>query len=233
MRGNDGLLVLLLLLALSGGSQAAAPPRRLPAGKRNPGFDVYEEPSDAELMKPPEEPSDDDLLWSRYVGDTSHAHPAHVDDRGPVVRKLSRFERWALAPYFIPEDLEPDLYLGKASPRLLEQLRVALRSPSLTEAEALAFGRRLGIVAATRADGICFPTVPPLYSRWWLGALGHELAHHAQYRMGATPEQALDAMREHGYQNSPIEVQARHVQRQVLRGLTTRARNFYREKGEL
>lgn len=243
MRGNDALLVVLLLLALSSSSNAAAPPRRLPAGKgkRNPGFDVYVEPSEESLLREPEEPSPDDLLWAQYVGDDRHAHPRPVDDKGPVRRKLSRFERWALGPYFpVAEDLEVDLVNGALD---LPELRARMAELAKTQPElvrkALEEFKQMHAVTLAHPginDGkpqIYFPRLAPLYNRWWLAILSHEVTHVAQARMGLTPAQSLQSMLEHGYRNSPVEKQARWKQREVLRGLTMRARNFYREKGEI
>ena len=247
MRGRDlGWLLLLVVFASSKPARAARAPSSRSLPPLPPDVDVYEEPSDRELLEPPETPSADDLLWARYVGDKGHAHPLPNEDRKSVTRKLSRFERWALAPYFpVAEDLEVTLNHGDLLaliPGARERLEQARKqNPELVQKALDAYKRfqkggpgdvqaLTAVNPATGKGEIFVPRVVPLYTRWWLSVLGHELAHVSQYRMGMTPPQILEALTRHGYVDSPIEVQARVVQRQVLRGLTMRARNYYRGK---
>ena len=85
------------------------------------------------------------------------------------------------------------------------------------------------ILAKTDDKGeIWFPNAPrPLWQRGWLAILAHEVAHRAQLRMGMTEAEGIAAIHQRGYVDSPIELQARWMQRRVLRGLAERARAFY------
>lgn len=250
MRGRElGWLLLLLAFAASKPSRAArrAPSSPQPFPTLPPDIDVYVEPTTRELLEPPEEPSNDDLLWARYIGDKGHAHPEPHDDTKAVSRKLSRFERWALAPYFpVAEDLQVTLNHGdllQLIPGARERLEQARKlDPQMVDRALEAYKRfqkggpgdvqaLTAINPATSKVEVFIPRLQPLYTRWWLGVLGHELAHVSQYRMGMTAPQILEALARHGYSDSPIEQQARVVQRQVLRGLTMRARNYFRSKG--
>lgn len=239
MQGRElGWLLLLFAFAASKPSRAARAPSSAPFPPLPPDIDVYVEPTDRELLEPPEDPSNDDLLWARYIGDTSHAHPLHTEDNRPVARKLSRFERWALAPYFpVDEDLDVTLNHGdmlELIPGARQRLEQAMKADPAKVRKALADFK--GVQALTLKNPISgkveiyVPRLSPLYTRWWLSVLGHELAHVSQIRMGMTAPQTWDALLTHGYLESPIEQQARHVQRIVLRGLTMRARNYYRGK---
>jgi hypothetical protein len=198
-------------------SARRAPPQLQPSQLKIPGLDVYTEPTDQQLSRPTNDDTADDRLWAMYAVDSKRVGPKPTDaELLPVaeVRKLSEFERWALEPYF------PQLGF------LLETVvHNGLNPPWLGAPEPDTYAitdenREIWVLHKPRG----------LWTRWWLSLLAHELSHVRQMQMGMTREQVQTARRDHGYANSPIEVQARAVQRRVLRGLTYRSREFYRSR---
>jgi hypothetical protein len=174
-----------------------------------------------DLLNPPPR-SEIDEIWERYATDPKRPGPiimaAELAPAEPVDRYLSEFERWALRPYFpVAADLDTKIHNGKA--------------PAFMPA-GIEMPKELWAATAHWPPGakpeIWFPNgVRSLWKYWWLGVLAHELTHVSQIRIGSTPGQALDALLTYGYQDSPIERQARWMQRRVLNGLEARARAFY------
>lgn len=216
----------LLLWLWSKQSKAPASSASSPAAPAAPSIPLA---SEAELLQPPEEPSAADLLWARYASDPKRGGPRLRRDTAPTSRKLTAFEKWALKPYFpVAADLSITIHNGKnpraAKPSEQPVLDKAIAdTPGLWALTLLAPGKK--------APEIYLPNkVRPLGERWWLGVLAHELAHVAQIRMGMTAAQTQDSIAKHGYQRSPIEVQARHFQAKAHRDLYERARQFYAPK---
>jgi hypothetical protein len=230
-------LGLLLLLGRSSSSTTRAPapwkyPTSIPelpsspsSGKLDkiPGVQVYVEPSEAELTTPPDRESSDDALWRMYAIDSKRAGPkpteAEWDPKQPHTRKMTAFERWALEPYFQGMDyiFESVVHNGLEP---LEATAAGIVLPKATVAFTHPVSREIYVLHG----------VKPLWQRWWLALLAHELVHVHQMKMGMTLKEALIAILDHGYVDSPIEVMARHTQRRVLRGLTMRARSYYRNE---
>lgn len=211
-----GWLALLWIMSRAGRSSAAssAPAAAASTWPKTP-LPPYVDPTDAELMTLPNLASAEELRWARYARDPDRPGPRLEIDAGPVTRKLNAFELWALGPYFpVEEDLKAhSIHLGKW--------------PPWVPRDAMPAGGVLGGITDPNTGDVWFPEVRELWSRYWLAVLAHELTHAAQMRMGMTRDQIIQALREHGYVQSPIEVQARAFQRRVLRGLAERARAFY------
>lgn len=235
-KGSDQILWLLLLLAFSSkrgasSSSSSSSPRRSPGSSLPPEFRDKLDPSsletlehDLDLFKEPESPGPDDMLWAQYAGDARRGGATlstlDLDTSTPITRKLTRFELWALAPYFpVDQDLDVMIHNGRnppapahVDPKLWAELQPGI----------------IGWTSPVKPHDIWFPnSVRPLWSRWWLAVLAHELSHRSQIRMGMEPVDAVEAVRKHGYINSPIERQARWLQRKVLDDLPARARRFY------
>lgn len=183
---------------------------------------------DADLFQEPKRPSVEDLLWLRYLNDPRRFGPrltpaeASEDTAAPSTRKLTALERWALEPFFpVASDLDRTIHLG-------------LWPPWLPSADKLGLppGTKLGGITDPETGDVWFPERHQLWQRFWLSILAHELTHGAQIRIGATRQQAADALRTHGYVDSPLEVQARWMQRRVLDGLAQQARDFYARQVE-
>lgn len=195
-------------------------PERIPSGLPLPldhGFtllELLEEKPDSQLER----------QWRSYAQDADRPGPRAAGDGRRGKRKLNSFERWALEPYFIDEDLNAaTIYNGVLPPAVpAEALRTQGIDPdNIKQSQAplaLTFGQR-GKVS------VWFPVFQPrMWHRFWLGVLAHELAHGAQARMGGLkPNELAEMIKRHGYENTPTEVQARWVQGGVLRGLDKRA----------
>ncbi len=211
-----GWLALLWLVSRATRASAASS-APAPAASTWPRVPIppYVEPTDKELMTEPNLASAEELRWARYARDPDRPGPALENDAGPVTRKLTAFEIWALQPYFpVEQDLTShQIHQGQW--------------PPWVPADARPLGGVIGGITDPDTGDVWFPLVRPLWSRGWLAVLGHELTHGAQLRMGATKQQIIDSLRQHGYVQSPMEVQAREFQRRVLRGLAERARAFY------
>ena len=173
------------------------------------------------LLNPPELPDEHALLWNRFVVDPNRPGPRAKIDEAPVARALSDFEHWALAPYFIRQDLDNvTLYNGKAPPQVPRELLDKVPET-------------MWAMTFTKPGGPAVIWLPKFHSimhdRWWVGLLAHELSHGAQGRMGGvTPQQALELFKKYGYEKMPMEIQARWLQGMVLQKLDQRAEAFYR-----
>lgn len=214
-----GAGLLFLLWAAGRGSSPSSAAPGLPGtatAKPNiwPEPKLTDEAADDSDLKDLGKISGYDLLWARYVRDPDRPGPRlPPEDAAPVTRRLNDFERWALKPWFpVALDLQGYVLNGK-NPPLPEK-----------ERQFLPF-----ILAKTDDKGdIWLPNdVRPLWQRRWLAVIAHELVHRAQLRMGSTPAEAIDSIHKHGYWDAPQEVQARYIQRRVLRGLAQRAQAFY------
>lgn len=205
---SDDLGLLLVMLAI--GSRRQQPTSKPSESEALPD----ESPDGTDLFKPNDRSAMDEL-WESYVLDPKRAGPRLQVDTAPVARKLTEFELWALRPYFpVAGDLDFTLHVGQIPPCPPDV------TPSYWD-----ITMRTAVAAKTMPDGsIWVPQMWPLWHRRWLGVLAHEITHRAQQRMGSTTEEQIRAMHEHGYVESPIEVQARWMQRRVLRDLVARAR---------
>jgi hypothetical protein len=176
--------------------------------------------SDDELLNEPTSPTEADRLWARFVVDPNRPGPRAKADDAPIARALSDFEHWALAPYFIRQDLDNVTLYNGAVPSIVPKEVVAQVPASMI---AMTFG------AAGKPSIIWVPRFHALmHERWWLGILAHELTHAAQRRMGGiTPAESLALFKKYGYNDMPTEVQARWMQGQVLSHLDARAAAFY------
>lgn len=182
---------------------------------------------DSELMTIPDGPTNADLIWRRYAQDPRRQGPALESEEmteyqgKPKTRGLTDYERWALEPYFpVASDLTKRvLHLGQWPPWLAKNAK-------------LPDGVTLFGITDPETGDIWFPQLVPLWERFWLAVLAHEVVHAAQLRMGATRAQAEQSIKEHGYVLSPLEVQARWMQRKVLDDLEARARRFYDKQPE-
>lgn len=196
--------------------QVAAPPANISLDK-----------DDSELLQVPDSPSTDDLIWKRYAQDPRRQGPSlsaeeMTEYQGqPKTRGLTDYERWALEPYF---PVESDL-----SKRVLH---LSQWPPWLNKAAKLPDGVTLFGITDPETGDIWFPHPVPLWERFWLAVLAHEITHAAQLRMGSSRAQAEQSIKEHGYVLSPLEVQARWMQRKVLDDLAARARAFYDKQPE-
>lgn len=192
-----------------------------------PPVSIKLDKDDSELLSVPDSPSTADLLWRRYAQDPRRQGPSleaeeMTEYQGkPKTRPLTDYERWALEPYFpVASDLtERVLHLGQWP-------------PWLAKSAALPQGVTLFGITDPETGDIWFPHMVRLWERFWLAVLAHEVVHAAQLRMGATRAQAEQSIREHGYVLSPLEVQARWMQRKVLDDLEARARAFYDKQPE-
>ncbi len=177
--------------------------------------------SDDYLLNPPTTPQPEDELWSRYIHDPSRPGPRVIADESAVARKLTDFERWALGPYFIADDLEVEVYNGAAP-------------PGFDQSKVDQIPKSLWAVTLAKPSGgalIWLPRLQHLWERWWLSLLAHEMTHAAQVRMGGQSQEELaKQMQRYGYEGSPTEVQARWMQGRVLNGLDARARAFYAKR---
>lgn len=240
MISSKGLGMLAVLWALSrvnkgagGGSAAPSPagPTGSPSTPRPSNVYPYasalplppQQPFTADyLLNPPRSGDADehDRLWARYVVDPARPGPRAKIDEAPIVRALSDFEHWALAPYFIREDLDNvTLYNGVVPPPVSKELQDQLPATMW----ALTFG------APGKPAILWLPHFhPTMHERWWVGLLAHELTHGAQARMGGLkPADAVALFKKYGYEDMPTEVQARWMQGQVLTKLDARAAAFY------
>lgn len=231
-----GLLAVLWLLtqarSTSAASSSSAPssptppnpdrtPAPTPSGRITTLPPIEDLDDSPDLLNPPPR-SEIDEIWERYASDPKRPGPIlKMDELAPAEptdRYLSEFERWALRPYFpVAADLDTKIHNG--------------RTPSFLP-PGVPMPPELWAATAAWPPGskpeIWFPNgVRPLWKYWWLGVLAHELTHVSQTRIGMTPGQAMDALLQHGYQDSPVERQARWMQRRVLNGLAARARAFY------
>jgi hypothetical protein len=231
-RGLGTLAALWLLAQARGATASSSPsspssptptptPTPAPPGRITTLPPIEDLDDGPDLLDPPSVRTDADNLWERYATDPERPGPVLMTDElapaEPVDRYLTEFERWALRPYFpVAADLDTKIHNGKI-PMAVPAAQVPGNLWALTVA----------IPPGSKPE-IWFPNgVRPLYQRWWLGVLAHEITHAAQTRIGMTPRQALDALLTYGYKDSPIERQARWMQRRVLNGLDARARAFY------
>lgn len=182
------------------------------------------DPVDEPWLRDEPVPDQTDLMVADWLQRPDNGAPALTTadlypDRAPTRRLLTPRERWALAPYFpVPDDLSAELRFE--------------RPPNWTDEQT----QQTGVYAVTYGiDGqtvVYFPHGPRLMlSRFWLAVLAHELVHGAQLRVAGGETGSIDAMAKYGYQNSPIEVQARYYQRIVYADLVTRARAYYLARG--
>lgn len=225
MKGLGWLVALWLLRNARSSSAPSSPaPTSSPSSARPP----YVEPSDEDLLSGPKL-TGDDLLWVRYANDPDRPGPPlrqnGEEDKPPVSRTLTDFEIWVLEPYFpVPDDLGGvTIHNGIDPPGFPDELREKLlpmiAAKTDDHGDIWLPGRKVGDPSWQRPQ--------PLWQRYWLGVLAHELTHRAQIRMGMTMDQGIQSIHEHGYVDSPIEVQARWMQRRALRGMAERARAFY------
>ncbi len=226
MKGLGWLVALWLLrnARSSSGPSSPAPAPSSPSSARPP----YVDPTDEELLSGPKV-TGEDLLWVRYANDADRPGPPlrqqGEDDEPATSRTLTDFEIWVLEPYFpVPGDLGGvTIHNGFDPPDFPDALRselLPLIAAKTDDAGDIWIpGRKKGDPNWQRPQ--------PLWQRYWLGVLAHELTHRAQIRMGMTLAQGIQSIHEHGYVDSPIEVQARWMQRRVLRGMAERARAFY------
>lgn len=185
-------------------------------GKRGPQVPGGVDPVDeAYLRLIPTSKNDDDRAFDRWLAEDPTRPPYVEEDTARVTsRSLTPYEKWALGPYFYVDDLTvPRLHNGKI-PTLLEGIEVPWQMLALT-------------MSISGKPHIFVPHEPQDFRhRWWLALLAHELYHAGQLRLGATPGEAEDAIKRHGYVNSPLEISARGKQREVYLGLAQRARAF-------
>jgi hypothetical protein len=183
---------------------------------------------DPELRDPPPvPPSQDDLMVAAWLRAKDTGAPALVDaDLKPnkhLRRPLTARERWFLGPYFpVAADLKTPI--------------LNFRLPPGTSTKAAADTMRqyyaLTFYSPAKVPLVYFPHGPQsLLSRWWMAVLAHELVHGAQLRLGMTPAQTTDALVSYGYALSPIEVQARFLQRVVYGDLVKRAHAYFASRG--
>jgi hypothetical protein len=193
-------------LLFSLGSMAAAVRVRPPPLRPDTPY------TDEELLNPPLSLPAGDRDWWAYASDPRRpGPPLPAADSAPIARPLNAYERWALAPYFPADVLEATIHNGQALPFLHGD------APPAT----------LWSITDTKGQ-IWFPNaVRDLRGRWWLAILAHELAHVQQIRMGLTKHETSEAIKHFGYEQSPIERQARWLQGQVMRDLYERARSFH------
>ncbi len=223
---NWGAVLLLFALGSAGASSSRAPSSRAPSPKPKPktppstlppGVDPVDDP---ELFNPEAVATSEDLLWLRFTGTQGRPGPPLGDDDKhptPAARRLTAFERWALAPYFPePTDLEIKIHNGAIPPELE---RLKNEWPDLLAAIA---------AKTTQSREIWFPKQRLLFTSGWLAAMAHEMVHCAQIRMGMTEAEAIDLVHKHGYVESPVEVQARDMQRRVLQGLRKQAAEYFK-----
>jgi hypothetical protein len=227
MRGLGALAILWLLTQARTASAPSSPapssptPAPTPPGRIMTLPPVEDLDDSPDLLNPPPR-SEVDEIWERFATDPKRPGPVLMTNElapaEPVDRYLSEFERWALRPYFpVAADLDTKIHNGKVPQFLPASIPI---NPELWAATAA--------WPPGAAPEIWFPNgVRPLWKYWWLGILAHELTHVSQTRIGMTPGQALDSLLKHGYQDSPVERQARWNQRRVLNGLEARARAFY------
>jgi hypothetical protein len=182
--------------------------------------------ADAYLLEdgPPSVLSQEDLMIAAWMRHEENGGPAFVKaDLYPdevTTRQLTPRERWFLGPYFpVAQDLDAELHFSKPPPGAAE------------------YTKNLFAVTTRGANGkvwINFPNGPQsMLSRWWLSLLAHELTHGTQYRLGMTERQAEDEFVRWNYVLSPIEVQARYIQRVVYWDLARRAREFWLSRGPM
>jgi len=230
-----GWLVALWLMGQSRNARAPSSPApimtgRVPSGLPLPaqhGFSADYLLNDQNFQPAGHGPDPDEQAWKRYALDSQRPGPRVQDDARPGFRKLNAFERWALEPYFIDEDLTATIYNGVLPPIIdRSKLPPGIDLDNLpVTAHAMTFGT---------PGGGSPPMIwlvhfrPQLWRRWDLSLLAHELSHGAQVRMGGlTPAELLALMTRYGYEGSPTEVQARWMQGAVLSKLDSRARAFY------
>jgi len=147
---------------------------------------------------------------------TADLYPEQVTERG-----LTPHEMWVLSPYFpVDSDLTaPVLHFGLPPGAPPEAAPEGLHAFTYLE-----WGRA----------HIRFPGGPvSMLGRWWLCMLAHELTHAAQFRVGMTAQETTDTLARYGYNNSPIEVQARFYQRLIYADLARRAREYFLRRGPL
>lgn len=236
MRGDHSVALLLALLALS--SKRKRTPVPAPTAPRSTSSqNTPATPTLPSIAPLPDEKSDDsdlldndvadefDVLWARFALHPERDGPKLLEKdlqpHAPESRTLTDFEIWALEPYF-----------PVASDLALVDVHNGLTPPAPPHVDPQHWQALFMNVAAKtdRDGGIWFPNkVRGLWTRRWLAVLAHEVTHRAQMRMGATDEEAVQAVHQHGYWDSPIEVQARWMQRVVLRDLVRRAYAFFGE----
>lgn len=217
-----GWLVALWLMGQSRSAAAPSSPAPSSPGRVTSLPPIEDLDDGPDLLNPADTPTEADLLWERFAKDPKRPGApltaAQLNQTAIEDRKPNAFERWALAPYFpVAMDLDLTLHNGSSPPFTPPGVTIPPNMWALTAAWP-----------PNTTPQIWFPNgVRPLWQRWWLGVLAHELTHGAQVRIGMTPGQAMDAQLQHGYQDSPVERQARWMQRRVLNGLDARARAFY------
>jgi hypothetical protein len=232
---NLGKLAALWLIgqwSKSGGGFGGAAAGKFPTSSTTWPRDARDYPYARDLPLPPTQvfsteyklnaptaPDANDQRWLRYVVEPSRPGPRAKADDAPINRGLSDFEHWALAPYFIRQDLDNvSLFNGVEPPGLPQGF--ASKLPATMWA--------LTFVAPGGPALVWLPHFHALmYERWWLGLLAHEITHGAQGRMGGlSPQQAVEQYKSMGYEKMPTEVQARWMQDAVLQGLDRRAMAF-------
>jgi hypothetical protein len=121
--------------------------------------------------------------------------------RPPPPRRLTAREKAALAPYVAADDLdEVAIHEGHAPWYLPRRFSAVTR------------GHRVYV----RPHACRFDTPEGL------ALLAHELVHVGQYRRGATWLAFLLSYLRHGYENSPLEREARATARRVLEAARAR-----------